>query len=62
MKYIVQAIGTIVITLVILGLPVLTCLSFVFEWHGFIRLVLCGAITVDAVFVASEVLKRSEDE
>lgn len=62
MKYVVQAIGTIVITIVILGLPILTCLSFVFEWYGFIRLVLITAISLEAVFVANEILERSEDE
>lgn len=61
MKYVVQAIGTIVITLVILGLPILTCLSFVFKWHGFIRLVLTAAISLEGVFVANEVIERSEE-
>ena len=61
-NYIVKIIGTIVVTIAILGLPVLTCLSFVFDWHVFIRFVLLVAFTAEATVVACGVYERSEDE
>ncbi len=61
MNYIVKAIGTIVVTLAILGLPVLTCLSFVLEWYTFFRLVLIVAVAIEAILVWGEVYERSEE-
>lgn len=61
MNHIVKIIGTIVMTLVILGLPVLTCLSFVLKWDGLISIILVMIVVIEAVLVAGEIWERSED-
>lgn len=61
MSHVIKIIGTIVVTFAILGLPVLTCLSFVLEWHVFFRLVLIVAVAIEAILVYGEVYERSED-
>jgi len=61
MNHVVKTIGTIIVTLAILGLPVLTCLSFVLEWDGFFRLVLVMLVVIEAIFTYAEVYERSED-
>lgn len=61
MNHVVKTIGTIVVTWAVLGVPVLTCLSFVFEWHVFFRLVLVLAVAIEAILVYGEVYERSEE-
>ena len=62
MNHVVKIIGTIVVTFAILGLPVLTCLSFVFEWYIFFRLVFIVSVAIETIVVFGEVYDRSEDE
>lgn len=61
MNHVVKTIGRIVVTFAILGLPVLTCLSFVLEWYPFFRVVLIVAVAIEAIFVFGEVYERSEE-
>ena len=61
MKYIVKFIGILIVTFAILGLPVLTCLSFVLEWHIFFRIVLSVAVAIEAIFVYGDVYEKSEE-
>ena len=60
MNNILKIIGTIVVTVAILGLPVLTCLSFVLEWFSFTRAVLVVFVMVEAIFVSSAIFTFSE--
>lgn len=61
MNHIVKTVGSIVMTFAILGLPVLTCLSFVLQWYTFFRLVLVVAVAIEAIFVYADVYKRSKE-
>ena len=61
MNYVVKFIGSLVLTFAILGLPVIACLSFVFEWYIFFRLVLVVAVVIEATFVSGKIYERSED-
>ena len=61
MNHVVKIIGTIVVTFAILGLPVLSCLSFVLEWPVFFRLVFIVSFAIEAMLVAGEVYDRSEN-
>jgi len=61
MNHIVKTIGTIIVTLAILGLPVLTCLSFVLEWNFVLRVMLCMLVVIEAIFTYAEVYERSEE-
>lgn len=61
MNHVVKIIGTIVVTLAILGLPVLTCLSFVLEWYALFKLVLITAVVIEALLVYAEVYDKSEE-
>lgn len=61
MNHVVKIIGTIVLTFAILGLPVLTYLSFAFEWNAFLRLVFVVSVVIEAILVSAEVYERSEE-
>ena len=61
MNHIVKTIGVIIVTLAILGLPVLTCLSFVLEWNGLLRWMLVMLVVIEAIFTYAEVYERSEE-
>lgn len=62
MNNVVKSIGVLVVSFVIVGLPVLSCLSFVLDWHVFIRFMLLCAVLLDALLVACGVYERSLDE
>lgn len=62
MNRIVKAIGTIIVTIAILGLPVLTCLSFVLEWNFIFRVMLVVLVAIEAIFTYGEVCERSKDD
>ena len=59
MNQVVKVIGVIVVTIAILGLPVLTCLSFIFKWD--ICCILTIVVAIEAVIIAFEVYERSEE-
>jgi len=44
-------IGAIVMTIVILGIPVLSFVSFIYNWHGFIVMILLIGLVIDFLFV-----------
>lgn len=62
MNQVVKIVGALVIAVVILGLPVLACLSFVLKWDPFFCVMLLIAITGEIAIVAAAVLERSEDD
>ncbi len=51
MKAILEVIGAVVVTISILGTPVLSFMSFAYEWHGFLELSLIILSAVDFLFV-----------
>ena len=60
MKAILEVIGAVVMTIVILGTPVLSFVSFIHDWHGFLKLSLFIGSAVDFVFVLSKLMGETE--
>lgn len=56
MKAILEVIGAVVMTIVILGTPVLSFVSFVYNWHGFLEMILIIGSAVDFLFVMSRLV------
>lgn len=56
MKAILEVIGAVVMTTVILGTPVLSFVSFVYNWHGFLEMILIIGSAVDFLFVMSRLV------
>lgn len=53
MKYTVMTLGSMVVALIILGIPVLLMCSFVYEWLDFFKFVFIVATMLDFAGVAS---------
>lgn len=53
---ILEVIGAVVVTTVILGIPVLSFVSFVHNWPGFIELFFIAGLIVDFLYVLNVVL------
>lgn len=60
MKAILEVIGAVVVTTIILWVPVLSFLSFIYDWDGFIIMSLFLGSTVDFLFVLSKLLGETE--
>ena len=60
MKAILEIIGAVVVTTVILGIPVLTFVSFAYDWHGFLKLSLIILSAVDFLFVLNKLMGETE--
>lgn len=60
MKETLGVIGAVVMTIVILGTPVLSFVSFVHDWHGFLKLSLIIGSAVDFLFVLNKLLGDEE--
>lgn len=59
MKEILEVIGAVVVTTVILGIPVLSFVSFIYNWHGFLEMVFIVALAIDFLFVLNKLLEES---
>ena len=46
-----EVLGAVVVTTVILGIPVLSFVSFVHDWPGFLELIFIAGLAVDFLFV-----------
>lgn len=55
-KAIAIGIGTFIMTAVMIGVPILTVLSFIFNWPGFIKLITTVASLAIFVFLWSVVI------
>ena len=59
MKEALETIGAIVVTTVILVIPVLSFVSFVNAWNGFLRIFFFAAFAVDFLFVLELFMRES---
>jgi preprotein translocase subunit SecF len=57
---ILEVIGAVVVTTVILGIPVLSFASFVHDWHVFLKLWLIIGLLVDFLFVYSKLIGETK--
>jgi hypothetical protein len=55
-------IGSFVIAILFISIPMLTVISVVGKWHGFIQLILCCATLLEIAKIASVVIERSESD
>ena len=53
-------VGSIVIALILISIPGLLVASFAFEWHGFLKTLLCVATITESVWVMDLIYERSE--
>ena len=60
MKTTLETIGAIVVTIVILGTPVLSFLSFVNDWDGFLKMFFIIGSAVDFLYVLSKLIEETE--
>ena len=56
MKAILEVIGAVVLTTVILGIPVLSFLSFIYDFHGFSIICFLLASAIDFLYVMNRLL------
>lgn len=60
MKAMLEIIGAVVVTTVILGVPILSFVSFVHDLNGFLKLVFIIVLIVDFLYVSSKLLGETE--
>ena len=60
MKAILEVIGAVVITTIILWVPVLSFFSFIYDWDGFIIMSLLLGSAVDFLYVLNMLLEKAE--
>lgn len=60
MKEALEVIGAAVVTVFILGIPVLSFVSFTYDWHGFLELSLIILSAVDFLFVLNKLIGEAE--
>lgn len=57
---ILEAIGAVIVTIVILGMPVLSFMSFIYNWDGFIETSLFLVSAVDFLYVLEMLLGETK--
>ena len=60
MKTTLEIIGAFVITIVILGTPILSFASFVYDWHEFFKLSFIMVSAIDFFFVLNKLVGETE--
>ena len=60
MKVTIEIIGAIVMAIIILGTPVLSFVSFIYNWHGFLEMLFITGTVVDFLFVLSKLMGETE--
>ena len=60
MKETLEVIGAVVVTTVILGIPVLSFVSFAHDWDGFLELVFITGLIVDFLYVLYKLIGEIE--
>lgn len=60
MKAILEAIGAIVVTIAILGIPVLSFVSFTHDWNGFLVMIFTIGLIVDFAYVLNRLVGETE--
>ena len=59
-KIAVEAIGSITIALIIVGIPITTGLSFGFGWHAFIKFILTVTTLLEFICLSSIIFDKQE--
>lgn len=62
MSNLTRFVGSAVIALILVSIPVLLFASFVFGWHGLLKTLLLVATVAEGVLISSFIYDRSEDE
>ncbi len=57
---ILEVIGAVVVATVILGIPVLSFVSFAHDWHGFLELFFIIGLIVDFLYVLNMLIRETE--
>ena len=57
---ILEVIGAVVVTTVILGIPVLSFASFIHNWNGFIVMSLLLGLVIDFLYVLHKLIGETE--
>ncbi len=57
---ILEVIGAVVVTTVILGVPVLSFVSFIHNWHGFLELTFITGLLIDFLYVLDMLIGETE--
>lgn len=57
MKVVLEVIGALVVTIVILGIPVLSFVSFAHDWSGFLKLILIVVLAIDFLYVLDMLMR-----
>lgn len=57
---ILEVIGAVVVTTVILGMPVLSFASFIHNWNGFIVMSLLLGLVIDFIYVLHKLTGKTE--
>lgn len=60
MKETLEVIGAVVVTTVILGVPVLSFVSFAHDWDGFLELIFIAGLIVDFLYVLNKLIGETE--
>ena len=60
MKSVLEVIGAVVVTAIILWIPVLSFLSFIYDWNGFIIMSLLIGSAVDFLYVLNMLMEKTE--
>ena len=60
MKAILEVIGAVVMTIVILGTPLLSFVSFVYDWNGLLEMFFILGFAVDFIYVLSKLMEETE--
>ncbi len=60
MKAILEVIGAVVVTTVILGIPVLSFVSFTHDWPGFLIMCFILGLAVDFLYVLDKLIGDTE--
>ena len=56
----VRFVGSVVIALILMSIPGLLVASFAFEWHGFLKALLCVVALAEACMIINFIDERSE--
>lgn len=62
MNKLTRILGSMLISLLLVFIPMLTLASVVDKWYGFIQLILCNATLMETAAIATFIYERSEDE
>ena len=61
MKELIRFVGSSVIALILISIPGLLVASFAFDWHGFLKTVLCMVTIAEFILITSFIYERSEE-